>query len=68
MSITQNEIKHSASTYHGSSGSPIFLRNNKIIGIHYEGYYNSNNIINNKNEVGFNLATTFDAILIHTKY
>jgi len=35
MSITQNELKHSASTYHGSSGSPIILRNNKIIGIHY---------------------------------
>ena len=68
MSITQNELKHSASTCHGSSGSPIILRNNKIIGIHYGGYYNSNNINNNENSVDFNLASTFDAILIHIKY
>ena len=52
-SIEGNNIKHTASTCSGSSGSPIIRRtNNYIIGLHYGVY---------KNE--YNLATTFDSIL-----
>ena len=49
---------HSASTDHGSSGSPIIRRgeDNYIIGLHYGGVENK-----------FNLATIFDSILNNIK-
>ena len=52
--INENIIKHSASTDHGSSGSPIIRRckNNYIIGLHHSGFKNK-----------FNLASIFDSIL-----
>ena len=41
--INNYEIKHTCSTEHGSSGSPILnLSNNKVIGIHKEGAKNFN--------------------------
>ena len=51
--LEDNIIRHSASTDHGSSGSPIIRRSkdNYIIGLHYGGYKNK-----------FNLATKFDSI------
>ena len=53
-----NIILHSASTDHGSSGSPIIRRgeDNYIIGLHYGGVENK-----------FNLATIFDSILNNIK-
>ena len=36
------KFMHKCSTRKGSSGSPILNLNNKIIGIHNEGYYNTN--------------------------
>ena len=59
LSLENNEIKHSASTESGSSGSPIIRRckDNDIIGLHRGG------IKKNKKEYRFNLATPFDSIL-----
>ena len=53
-----NIILHSASTDHGSSGSPIIRRgeDDYIIGLHYGGVENK-----------FNLATIFDSILNNIK-
>jgi len=53
-----NIILHSASTDHGSSGSPIIRRgeDNYIVGLHYGGVENK-----------FNLATIFDSILNNIK-
>ena len=53
-----NIILHSASTDHGSSGSPIIRigEDNYIIGLHYGGVENK-----------FNLATIFDSILNNIK-
>jgi len=63
LSLKDNEIKHTASTDIGSSGSTIIRRSkeNYIIGLHYGGYEN------NKNEYKFNLATSFDFILDNIK-
>ena len=54
-SLDDNEILHSASTDHGSSGSPIIRRckENYIIGLHHGGIPNENNY-----------AIIFDSILI----
>ena len=37
-------FNHRCSTKGGSSGSPILNLNNKVIGLHKEGYYNKYNI------------------------
>ena len=54
LSLGNWEIKHSASTECGSSGSPIIRRSpdNYIIGLHFGGYGNK-----------FNLATIFNLII-----
>ena len=59
LSYKDNEIKHSASTDNGSSGSPIIRRSedNYIIGLHYGGKKNNTS----------NLATSFDSILNNIK-
>ena len=58
-SIKDNIIKHNASTYHSSSGSPIIIRNNDncIIGLYKDG------IEDNKKQNKYSVATIFDSIL-----
>ena len=58
LSIKDNKMNHSASTDGGSSGSPIIRRSeeNNIIGLHYGGIKNKDN-----------LATCFDSILDNIK-
>ena len=53
--LKENNIKHSASTNSGSSGSPIIRRSteNYIIGLHYGGHKNNK----------YNIATNFYSIL-----
>ena len=60
LSLKDNDIIHSASTKHGSSGSPIIRWSDDyyIIGLHYGGIKKENNI-----DYSFNLATSFDSIL-----
>lgn len=41
--INGNILKYNASTYGGNSGSPIFNRNNELIGLHYGGVAGSHN-------------------------
>ena len=59
LGIKNNKIMHNSSTYEGSSGSPIILRNsnNSIIGLHYGS---------NKND-RFNLSTNIISIFNHIK-
>ena len=59
LEIKDNKIIHNSSTYKGSSGSPIILRNshNSIIGLHYGS--GENNI--------FNLSTNIISIFNHIK-
>ena len=53
--LIDSNIKHSASTNSGSSGSPIIRRSkeNYIIGLHYGGHKNNR----------YNIATNFNSIL-----
>ena len=59
LSIEDSNIIHSASTEEGSSGSPIIRRckDNYILGLHFAGVKNDNNLYS------FNLAKGFDYIL-----
>jgi len=63
ISLTKDKIIHNSSTDDGSSGSPIIRRskNNYIIGLHYGGIKNNNNIYK------CNLATSFESILDNIK-
>ena len=59
LEIKDNKIIHNSSTYEGSSGSPIILRNsdNSIIGIHYGSDENKK----------FNLSINIISIFNHIK-
>ena len=67
LDIKDNEIKHSAATLIGSSGSPLIKRYNVnlVIGIHYGG---DNKKYLKNNEFIYNYATPFDIIIKDIKY
>ena len=68
LKIEQNKIKHSVSTYFGSSGSPLIRRynNNLIIGIHF-AYSGKDKIKIKDNKYTYNMATPFDVIIKNIK-
>ena len=63
-SIKDHDIIHNALTVHGSSGSPIIIRNkdNYIVGLH------RCSIKNHKKGVKYNVGTMFDSILDDIKH
>jgi len=67
LDIKDNEIKHSAATLIGSSGSPLIKRYNVnlVIGIHYGG---DNKKYLRNNEFIYNYAIPFDIIIEDIKY